>query len=145
MSPYVNVCMRARKIGAQEQMLQAYKSNPDEKRLFVPLRDATSSKETYIAGWYSISSQKYTELLRENGMHTNVAGEDGRGSESHRLTMTDNVWKNVNCSEKGDLCCVCASTRWNIRSHPECARTCDDSVRALTNTTRYRKEVMLYG
>jgi uncharacterized protein (DUF1684 family) len=32
--------------------LQAYKGEPDEERLFVPFRDATSGKETYGAGRY---------------------------------------------------------------------------------------------
>jgi len=32
--------------------LQAYKSSPQEKRLFIPFRDATSGKETYGAGRY---------------------------------------------------------------------------------------------
>ena len=40
------------KIDGQQQMLQAYKSNPEEERLFVPFRDATSGKETYGAGRY---------------------------------------------------------------------------------------------
>jgi uncharacterized protein (DUF1684 family) len=40
------------KIGGREQVLQAYKSNPDEDRLFVPFRDATSGTETYGAGRY---------------------------------------------------------------------------------------------
>jgi len=33
-------------------VLQAYKSNPKEERLWVPFRDATSGKETYGAGRY---------------------------------------------------------------------------------------------
>jgi len=32
--------------------LQAYKSAPEEERLFIPFRDATSGKETYGAGRY---------------------------------------------------------------------------------------------
>ena len=32
--------------------LQAYKSDPDEERLFVPFRDETSDKESYGAGRY---------------------------------------------------------------------------------------------
>jgi uncharacterized protein (DUF1684 family) len=32
--------------------LEAYKSNPDEDRLFIPFRDATSGKESYGAGRY---------------------------------------------------------------------------------------------
>jgi uncharacterized protein (DUF1684 family) len=39
-------------IGGKEQVLQAYKSSPEEERLFVPFRDATSGKETYGAGRY---------------------------------------------------------------------------------------------
>jgi len=36
----------------QECTLQAYKSDPDEERLFVPFRDETSGKESYGAGRY---------------------------------------------------------------------------------------------
>jgi len=50
-------------IGGKEQVLQAYKSNPDEERLFVPFRDATSGKETYGAG-------RYLDL--EPGIHLTV-------------------------------------------------------------------------
>jgi uncharacterized protein (DUF1684 family) len=39
-------------IGDRECTLQAYKSSPEEDRLFVPFRDATSGKETYGAGRY---------------------------------------------------------------------------------------------
>ena len=40
------------KIGDKECTLQAYKSSPQEKRLFIPFRDETSGKETYGAGRY---------------------------------------------------------------------------------------------
>ncbi len=40
------------KIGDKECTLQAYKSDPQEERLFVPFRDETSGKETYGAGRY---------------------------------------------------------------------------------------------
>ena len=40
------------KIGGEEQALQAYRSNLQEEMLFVPFRDATSSKGTYGAGRY---------------------------------------------------------------------------------------------
>ena len=40
------------KISDKNCTLQAYKSDPMEGRLFVPFRDATSSKETYGAGRY---------------------------------------------------------------------------------------------
>lgn len=40
------------KINGQEQILQAYKSNPIENTLFVPFKDGTSGKETYGAGRY---------------------------------------------------------------------------------------------
>jgi len=40
------------KIAGKEQVLQAYKSDPDEERLFVPFKDATNGKETYGAGRY---------------------------------------------------------------------------------------------
>ncbi|KPK75115.1 MAG: hypothetical protein AMJ89_04815 [candidate division Zixibacteria bacterium SM23_73] len=40
------------KITGTECVLQAYKSDSREERLFVPLRDATSGKETYNAGRY---------------------------------------------------------------------------------------------
>lgn len=36
----------------EEVTLQAYKSDPDEDRLWVPFRDATSGEETYGAGRY---------------------------------------------------------------------------------------------
>lgn len=39
-------------IGGEEQTLQAYKRDPEEERLFVPFRDATSGEETYGAGRY---------------------------------------------------------------------------------------------
>jgi len=40
------------KINNEKCTLQAYKSAPDEDRLFVPFKDATSGKETYGAGRY---------------------------------------------------------------------------------------------
>jgi uncharacterized protein (DUF1684 family) len=40
------------KIGGKEQILQVYRSNPQEETLFVPFKDATSGKETYGAGRY---------------------------------------------------------------------------------------------
>jgi len=40
------------KIGDTDCILQAYKSSPEEDRLFVPFRDLTSGKETYGAGRY---------------------------------------------------------------------------------------------
>ena len=40
------------KIGDKECSLQAYKSDQEEERLFVPFRDETSGKETYGAGRY---------------------------------------------------------------------------------------------
>ncbi len=40
------------KIAGTECVLQAYKSDSKKERLFVPLRDATSGKETYDAGRY---------------------------------------------------------------------------------------------
>ena len=39
-------------ISGKEQVLQAYKANPQEEMLFVPFKDATSGKETYGAGRY---------------------------------------------------------------------------------------------
>jgi uncharacterized protein (DUF1684 family) len=39
-------------IGGEEGSLQAYKSDPDDDRLWVPFRDATSGDETYGAGRY---------------------------------------------------------------------------------------------
>jgi uncharacterized protein (DUF1684 family) len=39
-------------IGGEECVLQAYKSDPEDDRLFVPFRDATSGLETYGAGRY---------------------------------------------------------------------------------------------
>jgi len=40
------------RIGGEEQALQAYKSDTDEERLFIPFKDSTSGKETYGAGRY---------------------------------------------------------------------------------------------
>jgi len=40
------------RIGDTDCKLQAYKSSPEEDRLFVPFRDVTSGKETYGAGRY---------------------------------------------------------------------------------------------
>lgn len=40
------------KIGGQQRVLQIYKSAPEDERLFIPFRDATSGKETYGAGRY---------------------------------------------------------------------------------------------
>lgn len=40
------------KISGQQQVLQAYKSESEEERLFIPFRDETSGKETYGAGRY---------------------------------------------------------------------------------------------
>jgi len=39
-------------VDGAEATLQAYKSDPDEDRLWVPFRDATSGEETYGAGRY---------------------------------------------------------------------------------------------
>lgn len=38
--------------GNEKCAIQAYKSAPEEERLFIPFRDATSGKETYGAGRY---------------------------------------------------------------------------------------------
>jgi len=40
------------RVNDQKQVLQAYKSNPIEDRLFIPFKDETSGKETYGAGRY---------------------------------------------------------------------------------------------
>ena len=40
------------KISDTDCKLQAYRSSPEEERLFIPFRDATSGKETYGAGRY---------------------------------------------------------------------------------------------
>jgi uncharacterized protein (DUF1684 family) len=39
-------------VGNERYVLQAFKTNPEEERLFVPFRDATSGRETYGAGRY---------------------------------------------------------------------------------------------
>ncbi|WP_126664281.1 DUF1684 domain-containing protein [Haloterrigena salifodinae] len=39
-------------VGGEDVALQAYKANPDDERLWVPFRDATSGDETYGAGRY---------------------------------------------------------------------------------------------
>ena len=53
-------------VDGTECKLQAYKSDPNEKHLFVPFRDETSGKETYGAG-------KYLDLDEEN--HTTPDGK----------------------------------------------------------------------
>lgn len=40
------------RVGGEECVLQAYKGDPQEERLFIPFRDATSGRETYGAGRY---------------------------------------------------------------------------------------------
>lgn len=40
------------KVGNEMSTIQAYKSNSEEERLFIPFRDVTSGKETYGAGRY---------------------------------------------------------------------------------------------
>ena len=40
------------KIGSEECVLQAYRSDAEEEQLFIPFRDATSGQETYGAGLY---------------------------------------------------------------------------------------------
>lgn len=40
------------RVDGQQCMLQAYKREPQEERLWVPFRDKTSGKETYGAGRY---------------------------------------------------------------------------------------------
>jgi uncharacterized protein (DUF1684 family) len=40
------------RVSGQEQILQAYKSNSEEDRLFIPFKDETSGRETYGAGRY---------------------------------------------------------------------------------------------
>jgi hypothetical protein len=39
-------------VDGEEVTLEAYKSDPDDERLWVPFRDATSGEETYGAGRY---------------------------------------------------------------------------------------------
>ncbi|MEA1872110.1 MAG: DUF1684 domain-containing protein [Chloroflexota bacterium] len=40
------------KVGNKEQVIQAYKSAPEEERMFILFRDATSGQETYGGGRY---------------------------------------------------------------------------------------------
>lgn len=40
------------RVGGEEWVLQAYKGDSEEERLFIPFRDATSGRETYGAGRY---------------------------------------------------------------------------------------------
>ncbi len=54
------------KISDTDCKLQVYKSSPEEERLFVPFRDATSGKETYGAG-------RYLDL--ETGKHQTSQGK----------------------------------------------------------------------
>jgi uncharacterized protein (DUF1684 family) len=53
-------------IDDEECILQAYKSDPTDKRLFIPFKDATSGKETYGAG-------RYLDL--EEGRHKTSQGK----------------------------------------------------------------------
>lgn len=39
-------------VGGEEYTLQAYRSDPEDERLFVPFRDGTSGSETYEKGRY---------------------------------------------------------------------------------------------
>ncbi|USZ72234.1 DUF1684 domain-containing protein [Natronosalvus halobius] len=39
-------------VGDEDVAIQAYKADPDDERLWVPFRDATSGEETYGAGRY---------------------------------------------------------------------------------------------
>lgn len=39
-------------VDGEDVTLRAYKSDPEDDRLRVPFRDATSGEETYGAGWY---------------------------------------------------------------------------------------------
>ncbi|MFB6204440.1 MAG: DUF1684 domain-containing protein [Candidatus Nanohaloarchaea archaeon] len=39
-------------IGGEEYVLQAYKSDPDEERLWIPFKDETNGEETYGMGRY---------------------------------------------------------------------------------------------
>jgi uncharacterized protein (DUF1684 family) len=47
------------RIGGEECVLQAYKSDAEEERLFIPFRDATSGKETYGGGRYLDLNRAY--------------------------------------------------------------------------------------
>lgn len=50
-------------------MLQAHKSSPEEERLFVLFRDATSGKQTHGAGRYlGLSNRTEIALVREKGI-----------------------------------------------------------------------------
>ncbi|MFW5947490.1 MAG: DUF1684 domain-containing protein [Gemmatimonadota bacterium] len=40
------------RLGGEDRTLQAYRSDPDAERLFVPFRDATAGDETYELGRY---------------------------------------------------------------------------------------------
>lgn len=53
-------------IDGEEHSLQAYKSQPDESRLWVPFRDETNGEETYGAG-------RYLDLEEEH--HRTATGE----------------------------------------------------------------------
>lgn len=54
-------------IDGTEVTIQAYKSDPNEDRLWVPFRDATSGDETYGAGQYL-----YLEREVHRGQRTEV-------------------------------------------------------------------------
>ena len=67
--------------------LHAYKSAPDEERLFVPFRDKTSGEETYGAG-------RYLDLEPDEGL---TAG----GKWILDLNMAYNPW----CAYSEDYAC----------------------------------------
>ncbi len=75
------------KIDGEEYKLQAYKSEPDEKYLFVPYRDETSGKETYGAG-------KYLDLDEEH--QKNLSG---------KWILDFNVAYNPSCAYNHDYAC----------------------------------------
>lgn len=75
------------KIGGKEYKLQAYKSDPDEERLFIPFRDETSGKETYGGG-------RYLDL--DNEHHYTLQG---------KWTLDFNMAYNPWCAYSQDYAC----------------------------------------
>jgi len=51
-------------MAGQRCTLHAYKSDPDEERLFIPFRDETTGKETYSGGRY-LDLEPYAHLTEE--------------------------------------------------------------------------------
>jgi len=73
------------RVGRDECVLQAYKGDPQEERLFIPFRDATSGRETYGAGRYLDLDAARNRTADGNGFLTST-GRTTRGACTARST-----------------------------------------------------------